>query len=106
MVNYRWREISMELIIVKDYEEASDLAFKHMVEVVKNNPCANLGLATGPSLEASTIFFRTTFKSFLSICRFYRLFLYFLFLYIIFYVIIYIVIVVIYFWRCFYGFFP
>lgn len=37
----------MELIIVKDYEEASDLAFKHMVEVVKNNPCANLGLATG-----------------------------------------------------------
>lgn len=37
----------MELIIVKDYEEASDLAFKHMVEVVKNNPQANLGLATG-----------------------------------------------------------
>lgn len=37
----------MELIIVKDYEEASDLAFKYMVEVVKNNPQANLGLATG-----------------------------------------------------------
>ena len=37
----------MELIIVKDYEEASDLAFQHMVEVVKNNPHANLGLATG-----------------------------------------------------------
>jgi len=30
-----------------------------------------------PSLEVITIFFRTTFKSFLSICRFYRLFLYF-----------------------------
>lgn len=37
----------MELIIVKDYEEASDLAFKYMVEVVKNKPNANLGLATG-----------------------------------------------------------
>ena len=37
----------MELIIVKDYEEASDVAFKHMVEVVKNNPNAILGLATG-----------------------------------------------------------
>lgn len=37
----------MKLIIVKDYEEASDLAFQHMVEVVKNNPHANLGLATG-----------------------------------------------------------
>lgn len=31
----------------------------------------------GPSLEVITIFFRTTFKPFLSICRFYRLFLYF-----------------------------
>ena len=30
-----------------------------------------------PSLEVITIFFRTTFKPFLSICRFYRLFLYF-----------------------------
>ena len=37
----------MELIIVKDYEEASDVAFKHMVEVVKYNPNAVLGLATG-----------------------------------------------------------
>lgn len=37
----------MELIIVKNYEEASDLAFEHMIEVVKNNPKANLGLATG-----------------------------------------------------------
>ena len=34
-------------------------------------------LQKGPSLEVITIFFRTTFKSFLSICRFYRLFLYF-----------------------------
>ena len=30
-----------------------------------------------PSLEVITIFFRTTFKPYLSICRFYRLFLYF-----------------------------
>ena len=34
-------------------------------------------LNTTPSLEVITIFFRTTFKPFLSICRFYRLFLYF-----------------------------
>ena len=33
--------------------------------------------AVNPSLEVITIFFRTTFKPFLSICRFYRLFLYF-----------------------------
>ena len=40
-------ENTIELIIVKNYEEASDVAFKHMVEVVKNNPNAILGLATG-----------------------------------------------------------
>ena len=34
-------------------------------------------LTENPSLEVITIFFRTTFKPFLSICRFYRLFLYF-----------------------------
>ena len=39
--------------------------------VVVNRVVAN------PSLEVITIFFRTTFKPFLSICRFYRLFLYF-----------------------------
>ncbi len=37
----------MELIIVKDYEAASDAAAKIMLEVVKNNPNAVLGLATG-----------------------------------------------------------
>ncbi len=37
----------MEVIVVKNYEEASDAAFKVMVEVVKNNPSAVLGLATG-----------------------------------------------------------
>ena len=37
----------MEIIIVKDYEQASDLAFSYMKEVIENNPKANLGLATG-----------------------------------------------------------
>ena len=42
---------------------------KEVDELNKNNK--------NPSLEVITIFFRTTFKPFLSICRFYRLFLYF-----------------------------
>ena len=37
----------MEVIIVKDYEEASQKACEIMLNVVKNNPTANLGLATG-----------------------------------------------------------
>ena len=37
----------MKLIIVENYEEASVEASKVMLEVVKNNPTANLGLATG-----------------------------------------------------------
>lgn len=37
----------MKLIIVENYEEASIEAAKVMLEVVKNNPTANLGLATG-----------------------------------------------------------
>lgn len=37
----------MKLIIVENYEEASVEASKVMLEVVKNNPAANLGLATG-----------------------------------------------------------
>ncbi len=37
----------MKVIIVKDYEEASQKACEIMLDVVKNNPTANLGLATG-----------------------------------------------------------
>ena len=44
-----------------------DINFKKKIKTFKGYP----------SLEVITIFFRTTFKSFLSICRFYRLFLYF-----------------------------
>ncbi len=37
----------MQVIITKDYEEASQKACEIMLDVVKNNPSANLGLATG-----------------------------------------------------------
>ncbi|WP_294579675.1 glucosamine-6-phosphate deaminase [uncultured Thomasclavelia sp.] len=37
----------MKLIIVENYDEASQEAAKVMLEVIKNNPTANLGLATG-----------------------------------------------------------
>ncbi len=37
----------MKVIIAKDYEEMSAKAFEAMAEVVKNNPRAVLGLATG-----------------------------------------------------------
>ncbi len=37
----------MKIIKVKDYEEASQKALEIMLEVIKNNPKANLGLATG-----------------------------------------------------------
>lgn len=37
----------MKVIIAKDYEEMSKKAFEVMAEVVKNNPRAVLGLATG-----------------------------------------------------------
>ncbi len=37
----------MKVIIVKDYEEMSRKAFDVMIDVVKNNPNAVLGLATG-----------------------------------------------------------
>ncbi|MGL6057003.1 MAG: glucosamine-6-phosphate deaminase [Culicoidibacterales bacterium] len=37
----------MKVIIVKDYQAASEVAAQEMLEVVKNNPQAVLGLATG-----------------------------------------------------------
>lgn len=37
----------MKVIVVKDYEEASQKACEVMLEVIKHNPHANLGLATG-----------------------------------------------------------
>lgn len=37
----------MNVIIVKDYEEASQKACEIMLDIVKSNPKANLGLATG-----------------------------------------------------------
>ena len=37
----------MEIIICENYEEASAKAANVMLEIVKNNPAANLGLATG-----------------------------------------------------------
>lgn len=37
----------MKVIIAKDYEEMSKKAFEVMREVVKGNPRAVLGLATG-----------------------------------------------------------
>ena len=37
----------MKIIITKDYEELSAKAAKVMLEAVKNNPYAVLGLATG-----------------------------------------------------------
>lgn len=37
----------MKVIITKNYEEASQKAAEIMLDIVKNNPTANLGLATG-----------------------------------------------------------
>lgn len=37
----------MQVIITKDYEDASQKACEIMLDIVKNNPNANLGLATG-----------------------------------------------------------
>lgn len=37
----------MKIIIVENYEEMSDKGAEMIAEVVKNNPCATLGLATG-----------------------------------------------------------
>ena len=37
----------MQVTIVKDYEEASQVAFGIMIDQVKNKPNSNLGLATG-----------------------------------------------------------
>lgn len=37
----------MKVIICENYEEASQKAADIMLEVVKNKPTANLGLATG-----------------------------------------------------------
>ena len=37
----------MEIIIAKDYDEVCDIAAERIIGVVKNNPCATLGLATG-----------------------------------------------------------
>ena len=60
----------MKLIIVKDYNEASDVAFQHMVSVVKNNSHAVLGLATGSTpiglyqrMVADHVLNRTSYKN-------------------------------------------
>lgn len=37
----------MKVIVTKDYEEASQKAAEIMLDVIKNKPNANLGLATG-----------------------------------------------------------
>ena len=37
----------MKVIVVKNYEEASQKACEIMLDIVKSNPQANLGLATG-----------------------------------------------------------
>lgn len=39
----------MKVVIVKDYDEMSEVAAKIMIEAVKENPEINLGLATGGS---------------------------------------------------------
>ena len=51
--------------------------YRGIIETMKSTDYKEIGLYPLPSLEVITIFFRTTFKPFLSICRFYRLFLYF-----------------------------
>ena len=38
---------NMKVIVTKDYEEASQKAAEIMLDVIKNKPNANLGLATG-----------------------------------------------------------
>ena len=60
----------MKLIIVKDYNEASEVAFQHMVSVVKNNSHAVLGLATGSTpiglyqrMVADHVLNRTSYKN-------------------------------------------
>lgn len=37
----------MEIIIAKNYDEVCDIAARRIIGVIKNNPCATLGLATG-----------------------------------------------------------
>lgn len=58
-------QIAHEFIVYQESEQADIDAKDHQFD------------ALCPSLEVITIFFRTTFKPFFSICRFYRLFLYF-----------------------------
>ena len=60
----------MKLIIVKNYNEASEVAFQHMVSVVKNNSHAVLGLATGSTpiglyqrMVADHVLNRTSYKN-------------------------------------------
>ena len=60
----------MKLIIVKDYNEASEVVFQHMVSVVKNNSHAVLGLATGSTpiglyqrMVADHVLNRTSYKN-------------------------------------------
>lgn len=71
------------LFIYGHYSLNTCLIWDEIKALVKSSFCFYIALlvlvprSTGPSLEVITIFFRTTFKSFLSICRFYRLFLYF-----------------------------
>jgi glucosamine-6-phosphate deaminase len=60
----------VKLVIVKDYNEASEVAFQHMVSVVKNNSHAVLGLATGSTpiglyqrMVADHVLNRTSYKN-------------------------------------------
>lgn len=87
-------EVIMKKVELRMNEQNKYEIIKKLVETDENKKRAatklgctvrtinNLSLNTrnrerSPSLEVITIFFRTTFKPFLSICRFYRLFLYF-----------------------------
>ena len=68
------KEVIEELIMnLKDAGFDEELITK----CIKKYNNDDLKMLINPSLEVITIFFRTTFKPFLSICRFYRFFLYF-----------------------------
>ena len=58
----------------EDAASFNEFEANDFIKLLKNNGRNDDAI---PSLEVITIFFRTTFKPFLSICRFYRLFLYF-----------------------------
>ena len=70
------KETKINEMLAKEADESmkAKYSFAELKEIL--NQC-HLTIIQHPSLEVITIFFRTTFKPFLSICRFYRLFLYF-----------------------------